>query len=359
MTRDTPAVDSAAAARQVQSAWDAARLERNLSRVHARARLRSRLVKGGAGALGLVAVAAGFALLAGPSEVAPIVPPSVALAPSAGVPKTTFTDGSVARVSDGGELVVNLATPERIESVLSSGSAEFEVTERAGRDFVVLAGPVQVRVVGTRFRIERLGERTLVSVSEGKVEAREGERVGFLTAGESRFFPTPADVAPQPSAAPARDSARSRFLELSRGGQYKAAYQILSQSPGIVGSGPEELMLAADAARLSSHPEQAIGYLRRVTSEHPKDSRAPLAAFTAGRVLQSQLGRASEAAEAFALSRRLRPTGSLAEDALAREAEARAQSGAVGLARRLAAAYVARYPKGKHAVSMQRLVTGQ
>jgi TolA-binding protein len=152
-------------------------------------------------------------------------------------------------------------------------------------------------------------------------------------------------------------AARARFLELARGGEFKAAYQIMSQSPSAVGSSAEDLFLAADAARLSNHPEQAVGFLRRVTTEHAGDSRAPLSAFTLGRVLLSQLSRPAEAAEAFALARRLRPSGSLAEDALAREAEARAAAGSAGQARKLAQQYVASYPRGKHVPTMQRLAT--
>jgi transmembrane sensor len=270
-------------------------------------------------------------------------------------PKTTFADGSIARVSDDGELLVKLASAERIESVLTSGAADFEVTKRPERDFVVVAGPVRVRVVGTRFRVERSGERTRVSVTEGKVEVQEGDARVYLEAGESRFFP---GAAPQPVAkepAPAMNSGRARFLELARGGEFRAAYQLMSQSPGAVGSSAEDLMLAADSARLSGHPEQAVGYLRRVTTEHASDSRAPLSAFTLGRVLLSQLSRPGEAAEAFALARRLRPSGSLAEDALAREAEARAAAGSRERAQALARDYVARYPQGKHLPTMQRL----
>jgi transmembrane sensor len=129
----------------------------------------------------------------------------------------------------------------------------------------------------------------------------------------------------------------------------------MSQSPGAVGSSAEDLMLAADAARLSNHPEQAVGYLRRVSAEHASDSRAPLAAFTLGRLLLSQLSRPAEAAEAFALTRRLQPRGALSEDALAREAEARAAVGASGAARALASEYLSNFPRGKHAGNMQRL----
>jgi transmembrane sensor len=234
---------------------------------------------------------------------------------------------------------------------------DFEVTKNPSREFVVVAGPVRVRVVGTRFRVQRAGERTRVSVSEGKVEVQEGALRSYLEAGESRFFPSPTPVALEAAAAAPAAAARARFLELARGGELKAAYQVMSQSPSAVGSGAEDLMLAADAARVTGHPEQAVGYLRRVTSEHGGDSRAPLAAFTLGRLLLSQLGRPAEAADAFALTRRLRPAGSLSEDALAREVEARAASGATARSRALAGDYLARYPRGKHLATMQRLAT--
>jgi FecR protein len=360
MTEALPDSTAAVAARRVEPTWDAQRSEHNLSRIHAR-RVRQRaLVKIGAGGAMLVAVAALFVLVLGkraalpaPARVATLV---ASAAPKS--PKTTFADGSVARVSDGGELVVKVATPEHIESVLTTGAADFEVSKHPERDFVVLAGPVRVRVVGTHFRVERSGERTRVSVTEGKVEVQEGESRTYLEAGESRFFPSVVSAQKEEPHVANGSSARARFLELARGGEFKAAYQVMAQSPAAVGSSAEDLLLAADAARLSNHPEQAVGYLRRVTTEHASDSRAPLSAFTLGRVLLSQLSRPGEAAEAFALARRLRPSGSLAEDALAREAEARSAAGSVGQARSLAQQYVARYPQGKHLPTMQRLATG-
>ena len=360
MTEALPESPAAAAARSLEVPWGPERSEHNLARVHARRERQNRLVKLGGGASVLVAAAALLFVMFGKPPAAPTQAATPLVTPHAvKSPKTTFSDGSIARVSDGGELVVKLATAEHIESVLALGAADFEVTKHPERDFVVLAGPVRVRVVGTHFRVERSGERTRVSVSEGKVEVQEGETRSYLEAGESRFFPSLPPVAkeePRPSAGP---SARTRFLELARGGDYKAAYQVMSQSPSAVGSSAEDLMLAADAARLSNHPEQAVSFLRRVTSEHPADSRAPLSAFTLGRVLLSQLARPGEAAEAFALARRLRPSGSLAEDALAREAEARGAAGGAAQARKLAEQYVARYPQGKHLPTMQRLAAAK
>jgi hypothetical protein len=360
MTEALPETESpaGAAARQLQVPWAAERGEHNLARIHARRAQRRTFYRASGGVGLLVAAAALFFVVFGHKPALPSAPlPTAAGVAAAKSPKTTFTDGSVARVSEGGELVVKLATAERIESVLTTGAADFEVTKHPERDFVVVAGPVRVRVVGTHFRVERSAERTRVSVSEGKVEVQEGELRSYLEAGESRFFPSLPETAKEEPRGASGPGARARFLELARGGDYKAAYQVLSQSPTAVGSSAEELMLAADAARLSNHPEQAVGFLRRVTAEHASDSRSPLAAFTLGRVLLSQLSRPGEAADAFALARRLRPSGSLAEDALAREAEARAAAGSTGAARELATKYVARYPRGMHLPTMQRLAT--
>jgi hypothetical protein len=324
---------AAAAAKQLDVDWSAERGAHSLARVHARRARRSALYRV-SGAVAALAVAIvvwwGGTARKPPAPSAPTVaaasPSSLAVPLASQSPKTTFVDGSVARVSDGGELVVNVATPEHIESVLTTGAADFEVTKHPERDFVVVAGPVRVRVVGTHFRVERSGERTRVAVSEGKVEVRVGDAVSYLEAGESRFFPS----------------------------QPEGALSSEPRAPSV-----EDLMQAADAARSAGHPEQAVGYLRRVTGEHPADSRAPLAAFTLGRVLASQLGRPSEAADAFALSRKLKPSGALAEDALAREAEARAAAGATAQARALAEQYLSRYPQGKHAPSLQALVTAK
>lgn len=359
MTEALPDSTAGVAARRVAPTWDAIRAEHNLARVHERRARQRKLAVLGAGGAVMVAAAAVLLLFFSQKQTpAPqAVGPAQALAPAAMSPKTTFADGSVARVSDDGELKVVVATPQHIEALLASGAADFEVTKHAERSFVVVAGPVRVRVVGTRFRVERAGERTLVSVSEGKVEVQEGEARSYLEAGESRYFPSAPEVAKLEPPPASGAGARARFLELARGGEFKAAYQVMSQSPAAVGSSAEDLFLAADAARISNHPEQAVGYLKRLTTEHRADSRAPLSAFTLGRLLLSQLSRPAEAAEAFALARRLRPSGSLAEDALAREAEARAAAGSSGPARTLAQQYVSRYPRGKHLPTMQRLAT--
>jgi transmembrane sensor len=355
--------DAAATGRTVEPRWDAQRTERNLER--ARARRRSRAIKGRVAAgLGVVSMLVAAVLVlrtSAPPESTAQAPIAPTAAPSPIADhRTIFADGSTARVSDGGKLVVQSESAQRVEAVLAAGAADFEVTKRENREFFVLAGPVRVRVIGTKFRVELAGERARVEVSEGKVEVQRGDVRALMEAGESRWFPGPEPIHKVTEAPPAVVTTdRARFLEFARAERFTDAYQLMSRSPSAVGGSAEELMLAADAARHSNHPEQALGYLKRVTKEHRSDSRAPLAAFTLGRLLLNQLGRPAEAAEAFALVPKLHPSSGLVEDALARQAEALAAAGGQARARGLAAEYVRRYPQGKHLTVMQRLAAKQ
>jgi len=122
--------------------------------------------------------------------------------------------------------------------------------------------------------------------------------------------------------------------------------------PSAVRDDTADLLLAADAARLSGHPAEAVPYLERVLRGHGRDPRTGLAAFTLGRVLLDELGRPSEAVDAFALARS--SGGPLAEDALAREVEALARAGDVTRSRELALLYRRLYPNGRRAKAVSR-----
>jgi transmembrane sensor len=115
-----------------------------------------------------------------------------------------------------------------------------------------------------------------------------------------------------------------------------------------------ELLLAADVMRLSHHPAEAVDPLERVVRVHADDPRAPLAAFTLGRVLLDELGQPKAAAAAFAKVQLLAPDGQLTQDALAREAEAWSRAGDMNQARARAREYVARFPEGFHLKSVRR-----
>jgi hypothetical protein len=82
--------------------------------------------------------------------------------------------------------------------VLERGAAVFSVPPRAGRpEFVVDSGNVRVEVVGTRFRVERVGASARVDTYEGTVRVVAGGRAVLL--GKGQRWPQPS----APHAAPA------------------------------------------------------------------------------------------------------------------------------------------------------------
>ena len=134
---------------------------------------------------------------------------------------------------------------------------------------------------------------------------------------------------------------------------FRGAYAILSRHPALAGDTVKELLVAADVARLSEHPAEAVAYLQRIVREHPRDERAHQAAFTLGRTL-SGLGRTKEAMSMFGRVRSDWPGNPLAEDALVRQAEAAGALGDIATARRLAGEYERDYPNGQRREEVRR-----
>ena len=223
-----------------------------------------------------------------------------------------------------------------------------------------------VRVVGTEFLVEPRGESTWVEVSRGKVEVSWGGDAGDHTAvaaGDSGLYPPAhaaaggarAVAAPKPADAPAPHGQPPKQAYRARvdGRDYRGAYAILAHNPALAGDTVHELLVAADVSRLSDHPAAAVPYLQRILREHPRDERAPMAAFTLGRTL-SGLGRTREAMTTFGRVHSDWPRSPLAEDALVRQAEAAAAIGEDAAARGLAAQYDRDHPNGRRRAEVRR-----
>lgn len=360
----------------LEAKWSPERRERALARTHERRARRARAVRvaGVLSAALVVLLALGFSWRA--FGVRPTQPITVATLDRREV---RFGDGSSVHLLDrAATLDVGAASAERVEVTLQ-GSAEFEITHNPARQFVIQAGPARISVLGTHFRVMREAERVRVEVLHGRVAVACAGRSRLLTDGESNWFPeseldagegappapsavtdstasvsAPNSVLPVASATRDVPRERSQFLEHAKRGEYLEAYTALQRAPELVGSSASDLLLAADAARFSGHPAEAVVFLQRVTREHARESVAPLAAFTLGRIYLSQLGQPGNAADAFALSRKLAPAGSLAEDALAHEVEAAKLIGDQARAHALAERYVTDYPNSRRLPNVRK-----
>lgn len=282
--------------------------------------------------------------------------------PASGVPALALTPIPTARqwllgdqsrataIEPATELSVEEDTPERVRTRLTRGRARFEVTRRSERAFSVHAGNVTVSVVGTVFSVEVVADRVGVWVERGVVNVDWGLGHQRLSATEGGWFP-PLLLGGKVSGVAADSPAQSeppRATEVIENAQPGSSAVRASLSA-------RGLLAEVDAARSHGQPERGVELLRQILREHPSDPRAPLAAFTLGRVLLTELGRPREAAAAFREVQSRAPRSPFAEDALAREAEAWGQAGELSRARQLAGAYLERYPTGRHVRKMKVL----
>jgi transmembrane sensor len=355
---------------KLKLSWDARRTERLLGRVHQRLERRARIVRGAVAITTLASVVCvgGLALrwrrlhagTSAPTEVAQEVvsPASIKL----------HEGSEIALGSPQSEVQVVEESPSHVLVDVVRGSGRYSVVPNHDRTFEVRSGPVTVTVVGTEFSVDKRPEGTSVQVFRGRVRVNYGSEQSFLSAGESGTFPRSAsqdaplaaNTPPEAAAVGEGEPSPVRSAQVTQvyrtrvaRHDYRGAYAVLSRNPGLAGDTVEELLVAADVARLSDHPSEALPYLHRVVREHPHDERAPLAAFTLGRTL-SGIGRTQEAMAMFGRVRTSWPQSPLAEDALVRQAEIASQTGDLTAARRIAEQYDRDYPSGRRRAEVRR-----
>jgi hypothetical protein len=329
-----------------QPRWSADRTEENLARTFLRierARTRARVGLAAGLTIGAVVVALGVShrqASAPTSDVATLTTAPRATGPA--LPLVLADGTTVASQGAATRAVVTRTTPERVELALSGGAASFAVPARGRREVVVTMARFEVKILAAAFTLAPAGERAQIDVAEGSVDVTWPGGHAVVPGGTSTVLPPETAASPTTPRDDGRAS-RARFLMQVAKRDYAGAYRSLVTTPSVADHSPEGLMRAADAARLSGHPAAAVPYYERVVGDFATDARAPVAAFTLGRVLLTQLDRPRAAADAFATSRRLAPMGPLATDAWAREVEAASRAGDAARARDLARAYLAHH----------------
>src|SRR5205823_10992993 len=87
----------------------------------------------------------------------------------------SLPDGSRIHLGAKSQLVVNFTSQTRYV-VLEGGEAFFEVAKDSERPFLVQAGGVTIRAVGTEFNVRRVMDQTIVAVTEGAVDVVQSLR---------------------------------------------------------------------------------------------------------------------------------------------------------------------------------------
>ncbi|MFT3693864.1 MAG: FecR family protein [Kofleriaceae bacterium] len=239
-------------------------------------------------AIPAVAVAAILAFVLWPSH----TPPAYARITSEAAPSTVALADAHITLEPYSAIVT-----EPSHTLVESGAAWFDVEPRTGRaPFVVVAGDVRVRVIGTHFRVARSAEVVEVSVERGLVEiGYHGDTVQLGRGGHwstetiatvlpdptpttpitpvPPTVPTPPVVTPPP---PAIDHDAHRFAELTKlepsdPTRAMAGYLELSKKSGTWAA---VSLFAAARLAVDRHDPRATSLLQIYLKRFPRGANA-------------------------------------------------------------------------------------
>ena len=206
------------------------------------------------------------------------------------------------------------------------------------RSFDVHARGAVVRVVGTVFAVETVGENEVeVRVAEGRVEvsmSAEGEERVVLNEEQTALFPSAATNELD-------DELAERDLALTRGETTERP----RSEPAL---GVDELFELAEEARRTGRHAQAATLYRRIASMDRSGAAGGTALISLGQLCVGRLGRPGEARRAFEayLSRNRR--GPLSQEAYVGLMRAHRAQGRTDAARRVARQYLDTYVEGRY-----------
>lgn len=298
-----------------------------------------------------------------------------------------FSDGTGLRIEEQSRARVMGVATHGAKVSLESGSIHAEVAHTRQSAWSFIAGPLNVRVIGTKFDLkwDPSAEHFSVAVTEGSVgvsgslagaerPVRAGEtlsislrdqRLELINTSHDAVGQTPVEpvlpaadttAAPAPSATAQQENAAThrapQWRELAQRGQLREAYAAAESfgfSEACQAASPSELLLLGDAARLAGRADRANTALLALRQRYPNDSRRAAAAFVLGKIAFDQRHAYDLAASWFSTCLREQPTGGFAREAAGRLVEAHRSAGNASAAQTAARSYLARYPNGPHA----------
>lgn len=335
----------------------------------------TRFVIAGAIAAALIAGVIGFTLSRKSRSEGTLEAGAVLAAGSAPL-QAQLREGSTVRAEASSKGALEIATASEVRVRLDEGSMHFDVAKNPARRFVVKAGRVEVRVVGTAFTVKRsvTAEVVNVTVERGVVEVWVGDvQRAVLNAGQSWnegvetaavALPEPeaveepdADEAPAAADAPRRPSApkkKGRPAKVAAATEEPLPPPVISTRPPLPDDPSTLFRLALDARR-AGHAREAADAFSGFLSKFPSDSRAGLVLFELGRLQMDQLRAPSSAVESLEQAIARSPQGSYAEDAMARLVQLHHEQHHAPACRDAREAYLKRFPAGVHAATLQSL----
>ncbi|MFZ5892047.1 MAG: FecR domain-containing protein [Myxococcota bacterium] len=281
----------------------------------------------------------------------------------------SLVDGSKLTLDPSSRVAVQDRSASAVKLVLEQGRLACDVTHRPGRSFVVMAGGVEVRVVGTMFSVTRERAegalRVAVQVERGVVEVRSPGERGEVTRVEAGHGWSQLTRTETPSATGSAPSLPPPQVSASPEEQAGPEPERADPAPvaGRKSSKPSDAPSDATEARAASAKElfeQASGLWREgraaeaaqayqsFLSTYPRDARAGLAAFELGRLRMDRLSDLPGALRALERAVALAPGSGFREDALARIVTASASLGQVSRCSSARERYLREYPNGVH-----------
>ena len=265
----------------------------------------------------------------------------------------TLGDGSSVKLGSQSEVQVQSGHSSSISLQLARGELWCDVTHREQRKFKVVAGDVEVRVVGTQFRVKTTpgpSPRVEVSVARGVVEVVSARRPGVVArvaAGQS-WIQDAEHAAENPAPAPPVESQSSEpQSDEPESSEPVKPGAPLPSAAAVVPSGRELFEKAAESRRAGDARAAAHAY-EELLRLHPGDGRASLAAFELGRLRMDRLADLPGAIAALERAVAMKIGPSFREDALARLVSIYASQGNLAACRRARDRYSSSYPAGVH-----------
>jgi len=291
-----------------------------------------------------------------------------------------FTDDSAVVVDANSTVDVEIAGDHAALVRLLSGKLRVGVKHHEDTAWRFLAGPYEVRVIGTRFDLawEPGSESFSVAMSEGRVRVLGPGRLDrYLLAGERLELKPDRRVAqvesatPAPKAndskteaalerAPARRAAPAPRAEVAAGPDWTSlvstgrftdvveSAEAIGIDAVLAGHGAADLRALASAARYSGHTPLALRTWTTLRQRFGGHDAGRQAAFFLGRTYDEQ-GKSALALRSLNDYLRESPSGVYAAEALGRRMALLQRLEGGESARTVAAEYLNRFPKGSYA----------